>query len=124
MGRIPLHIIFFEAFECELENRHDRGFAGKRLSSFASMLFHRSRDTSGNNLKRVHQLSQSTRHELLPKDIILSRRPSENIPSRLNHKNSISSLFLHDMKTAPTNAVLERSAFCLSWPCSRQFSIH
>lgn len=66
------------------------------------MIFHRgSKEITRSNLKRTHHLSQSVRHELLPKQVFLSRRPSENIPTESNNRMSVSSLFLNDIKSFP-----------------------
>lgn len=116
-GRVSLHIIFFEAVEeIHLEKRQVRCASARRISSIATMIFHRGKEPPRNSLKRIHQLSQSVRHELLPKEVVLSRRPSENIPAGKNHKMSISSLFINDLKSLPepTNTEKSRSTSTLS----------
>ncbi|CUT99305.1 potassium voltage gated channel subfamily H [Echinococcus multilocularis] len=110
-GRVSLHIIFFEAVEgTHLEKRQTRCASARRISSIATMIFHRGKEPPRNNLKRIHQMSQSVRHELLPKEVVLSRRPSENIPAGNNHKISISSLFINDLKSPSEPANTEKSA--------------
>nr|CDS31348.2 potassium voltage gated channel subfamily H [Hymenolepis microstoma] len=103
LGRISLHIIFFEEVEqIQPDKKPTRRVSSRRLSNIATMIFHRnSKEVPRSNLHRTHHLSQSVRHEVLPKQVVLSRRPSENIPTESNNRVSISSLFLNGPKSSP-----------------------
>ncbi|VDN97348.1 unnamed protein product [Rodentolepis nana] len=103
LGRIALHIIFFEAVEqVQPDKKPSRRVSSRRLSNIATMIFHRNgKEVPRSNLHRTHHLSQSVRNEVLPKQVVLSRRPSENIPTENNNRVSISSLFLNGPKSSP-----------------------
>ncbi|KAM7538800.1 hypothetical protein Aperf_G00000048150 [Anoplocephala perfoliata] len=101
LGRVSLHIIFFERIE-QVDKRPAKRSNSRRLSNIATMIFHRSsKESPRNGLKHLHQLDQPMRLELLPKQVVLSRRSSGSVPIGTNHRISISSLFLNDPKSVP-----------------------